>query len=107
MAYIKSYYPIQKLYSYAKIRKVFQICKNIFARGEQTSESDVDILVVLDNNDNIGLKFFGMYEDLKEILGRNVDLVTEDSLAQFARQSVNRDKKLMREPILEENVLRR
>ena len=68
-----------------------------FARGEQTSESDVDILVVLDNNDNIGLKFFGMYEDLKEILGRNVDLVTEDSLAQFARQSVNRDKKLIYE----------
>ncbi len=68
-----------------------------FARGEQTAESDVDILVVLDHKENIGFKFFGMYEDLKEILGRNVDLVTEDSLELFARQSVNRDKKLIYE----------
>ena len=68
-----------------------------FARGEQTAESDIDILVVLDPKENIGFKFFGMYEDLKEILGRNVDLVTEDSLELFARQSVNRDKKLIYE----------
>ena len=68
-----------------------------FARGEQTPESDVDILVVLDKKENVGLKFFGMYEDLKEILGRSVDLVTEDSLALFARQSVDRDKKLIYE----------
>ncbi|MBQ3691259.1 MAG: nucleotidyltransferase domain-containing protein [Bacteroidales bacterium] len=68
-----------------------------FARGEQTSESDVDILVVLDDKEPVGLKFFGMYEDLKEILGRNVDLVTDNSLAAFARQSVERDKKLIYE----------
>ena len=70
-----------------------------FARGEQTSESDVDILVVLDKRENIGLKFFGMYEDLKEILGRSVDLVTEDSLALFVRQSVDKDKKLIYERV--------
>ena len=62
-----------------------------FARGEQTPESDVDILVVL------GFKFFGMYEDLRELLGRNVDLVTDGSLAPFARQSVEKDKKLVYE----------
>jgi predicted nucleotidyltransferase len=68
-----------------------------FARGEQKDGSDVDILVVLDHSQVIGMKFFGMYEDLKELLGRDVDLVTEDSLADFARQSVDNDKILIYE----------
>ena len=70
-----------------------------FARGEETEDSDVDILVVLDHSQPVGLKFFGMYEDLKELLGRNVDLVTEPSLASFARESVENDKRLVYERI--------
>ena len=38
-----------------------------------------------------------MYEDLKGLLGRNVDLVTDRSLASFARKSVEQDKKLVYE----------
>ena len=68
-----------------------------YARGEETPNSDVDILVVLDHSQPVGLKFFGMYEDLKELLGRPVDLVTEPSLAPFARQSVERDRQLIYE----------
>ena len=68
-----------------------------YSRGEQTEESDVDILIVLDDSQSVGLKFFGMYEDLKELLGRRVDLVTERSLAPFARESVDRDKILIYE----------
>jgi predicted nucleotidyltransferase len=68
-----------------------------FARGEETPNSDVDILIVLDHSQPVGLKFFGMFEDLKELLGRNVDLVTESSLAPFARESVERDKKMIYE----------
>ena len=68
-----------------------------FARGEETPQSDVDILVMLDSSIPVGLEFFGMYEDLKELLGRNVDLVTERSLAPFARKSVEKDRKLIYE----------
>ena len=68
-----------------------------FARGEETPDSDVDILVVLDHSQPVGLKFFGMYEDLKELLNRNVDLVTEPSLSPFARKSVERDRQLIYE----------
>ena len=68
-----------------------------FSRGEETDTSDIDILIVLDDNQHVGLKFFGMYEDLKELLGRNVDLVTDRSLASFARESVDRDKILIYE----------
>lgn len=68
-----------------------------YSRGEQRPDSDVDILIVLDPSEPVGMKFFGMYEDLKELLGRNVDLVTERSLAPFARASVERDRKLVYE----------
>lgn len=68
-----------------------------FARGEETDQSDVDILVVLDPSKPVGMDFFGMYEDLKELLGRNVDLVTERSLAPFARKSVEQDRRLIYE----------
>ncbi len=68
-----------------------------FARGEETAESDIDILVVLDKSEPVGLKFFGMFEDLRTLLGRDVDLVTERSLAHFARKSVERDRQLIYE----------
>ena len=68
-----------------------------FARGEETSQSDVDILIVLDHSQTVGMDFFGMCEELKELLGRNVDLVTERSLAPLARKSVEQDRKLVYE----------
>lgn len=68
-----------------------------YARGEETENSDVDILVVLDHSQPVGLKFFGMFEDLKAITGRSVDLVVDRTLASFARESVERDKKLIYE----------
>ncbi len=68
-----------------------------FSRNEETADSDVDIMVVLDDDKPIGLKFFAMLFDLKELLGREVDLVTEESLLPFARESANRDKILVYE----------
>ena len=68
-----------------------------FARGEETPLSDVDILVLLDHSQPIGLKFFGMWNDLERLLDRKVDLVTEGSLAPFAVESANRDKILIYE----------
>lgn len=68
-----------------------------FSRGEQRKDSDVDILVSLDYSQPVGLQFFGMYEDLKQMLGRDVDLVSDRTLAPFARESVDRDKILIYE----------
>ena len=68
-----------------------------FARGEETPLSDVDLLVVLDYSQPIGLKFFGMWNDLEQLLDHPVDLVTEGSLADFAVESVERDKILIYE----------
>ena len=68
-----------------------------FARGEENAESDVDLMVDLDHRQPVGLKFFGMWNDLERLLGREVDLVTEDGLADYARESYNKDRILVYE----------
>ena len=70
-----------------------------FARGEETPQSDVDILFVPDRS-GIPFTLFtmgGMYMDLKELLGREVDLIEEGSLRPYAVESANRDKILIYE----------
>lgn len=68
-----------------------------FSRGEETKDSDVDIIVALDKSKPIGLKFFGMWSDLEELLGRKVDLVSDGTLLPFAKESAERDKILVYE----------
>jgi len=67
-----------------------------FARGEQTADSDIDILIQPDKS--VGLfKLSGMHLDLQELLNLEVDLVTVKGLRPFARESADRDKILIYE----------
>ena len=69
-----------------------------FARGEQREDSDIDILILPDMYQHFSLfTLSGMYEDLKELLGCEVDLITDGGLMPFARESVDRDKILIYE----------
>ena len=68
-----------------------------YARGEEREDSDIDLIVELDEKQRIGLKFFGMYVDLKEMLGREIDLVADGCLLPFAEDTANRDKILIYE----------
>ncbi|MBO4875892.1 MAG: nucleotidyltransferase domain-containing protein [Bacteroidales bacterium] len=70
-----------------------------YARGEETPQSDVDILFVPDRSGKPFTLFTmgGMYMDLKELLGREVDLVEDGSLRPYAAETANRDKKLIYE----------
>jgi len=56
------------------------------ARGDFNEKSDVDILVEFFPNTR-GIEFFGLHVDLKEALGRDVDLITFNSLSK-TRQSL-------------------
>lgn len=69
------------------------------SRGEDTPESDVDILVDYDNSQGkiSLLRMGGMLMDLSELLGRRVDLVDNRGLKDFARPSVDNDKILIYE----------
>ena len=71
-----------------------------FARGDQREDSDVDILFLPDMSQNFSLfTLGGMYMDLKELLGRVVDLVPEGSLLPFAQETAEQDKKLIYERV--------
>ena len=70
-----------------------------FARGEEKPWSDVDILFVPDYSGKpfTLLTMGGMIVDLKELLGRDVDLIADGSLKPYAIKSVERDKQLIYE----------
>lgn len=69
-----------------------------YSRGEETPDSDIDILVSYDTEANVSLfTIGGMYMDLRRLTGKNVELVEEGTLEPYAEESVNRDKKLFYE----------
>ena len=69
-----------------------------FARGEETPESDVDILVQYDDTARISLLTIShMMGELERSTGRRVDLIEDGCLLPFAVESANRDKKLIYE----------
>lgn len=49
-----------------------------YARGEATGKSDIDILVVLEKP--MGIRFYGMAGELKERLGKEIDLQSYEQL---------------------------
>lgn len=60
-----------------------------FARGEQKSRSDIDILVDFYNDDNMDLfTFIELKNYLSDRLGRKVDLVMRDSLKPYIAKHV-------------------
>jgi len=56
------------------------------ARGEATPDSDVDLIV--DFEKVPGLRFFGMHQDIGEILERDVDLLTERALDKYLKNKI-------------------
>ncbi|MCL2446052.1 MAG: nucleotidyltransferase family protein [Oscillospiraceae bacterium] len=71
------------------------------ARGDITTQSDIDVLVEFLPNTLVGLDFFGLHVDLQEALGRSVDLITWNALHKQAkpnfRNNVERDTRIIYE----------
>ena len=89
----------QKIADYFKTQPVVKAWLfGSFARGEETSESDIDILVEYDENARISLLTIShMMGELEKSIGRRVDLIENDCLLPFAVESANRDKRLIYE----------
>ena len=69
-----------------------------FARGEETSSSDLDLLVDYDKLAHVSLLDIIRYKlDIEHTINREVDLVTNGSLKPFAVPSAERDKYLIYE----------
>ncbi len=59
------------------------------ARGEAGPDSDVDFVV--DVQPWVGLDFLALWDELEDLLGREVDLVTERALKPRVRETVLRE----------------
>jgi len=60
-----------------------------YSRKEQNEASDLDILVEF--SDRIGVRFIDLAEDLENIVGFKVDLVSRNGIKEKYLQSINSD----------------
>ena len=65
------------------------------ARGNNRKNSDFDILIRYRKNDKSLLDFIGLEQSLSDVLGKKVDLVTEDSLHPYVKKEVEKDLKII------------
>lgn len=60
-----------------------------YSRKEQNDSSDVDILVEF--SDRIGIRFIDLAEELEEIIGFKVDLVSKRGIKEKYLKSIDSD----------------
>lgn len=59
-----------------------------FSREDQTGSSDIDFLVEFSEGEKSYRNYIGLKRFLEEVFGREVDLVTEESLKPSMRDSI-------------------
>ena len=93
---IKMFAAIQKFFRNSAVTRAWVF--GSFSRGEETSESDVDLLVDYDKLPHFTLLDIIQYSlDIKKQIKRDVDLIENGHLRSFAVESANRDKYLIYE----------
>ena len=90
---------IDKIVRYFATQPIVKACVfGSYARGEAHSGSDIDILVVFDKEAKVSLMRHAKISlELSELLGFDVDLITEGTLLSFAERTANNDKILIYE----------
>jgi predicted nucleotidyltransferase len=69
-----------------------------FARNEEDSQSDIDILIRFSPDEKITLfRYGGIVYNLEQVTSRKVDLVEEGMLQSFALETAEKDKVLIYE----------
>ena len=65
-----------------------------FARGDESKQSDIDLLITLKpfgQRPPLGLKWFGLEQELSAVLGRPVDLISDKALSPYIRPYVQKE----------------
>ncbi|HKR03382.1 MAG TPA: nucleotidyltransferase domain-containing protein [Bacteroidia bacterium] len=89
---------INKISDYFKTKPVLKAYLfGSYARHEENSSSDIDLLIELDKSKPIGIEFIQMYVDLKKITGKEIDLLTMDSVSKYVLPFVLSERKLFYE----------
>ena len=69
LPYIKEKFGVKKLYIFGS-----------YVRGEQTPESDIDILVEFEKGKKTFMNYMGLKFYLEELFGKKVDLVIKEAV---------------------------
>lgn len=75
---LTSQYPIESLAIFGS-----------YARREHTTNSDVDILVEF--NDDIGIRFIDLAYEIEGVLGTKIDLVSKNGIQKKYLRAINSD----------------
>ena len=71
-----------------------------FARGDQTAESDLDLLVTFEPDAKVGLEFVALKLELEALIGKPVDLLTRASVERSPNKYFRRFALRSTEPLL-------
>ncbi|TVQ50510.1 MAG: hypothetical protein EA377_14230 [Phycisphaerales bacterium] len=72
-----------------------------FARGDAAPGSDLDILVTFEPGAKVGLGIVALQQELEDLFGRPVDLLTRDSVERSANKYFRRFALERTEPLYE------
>lgn len=78
--------PVKKVYLFGS-----------YARGEADENSDVDLLIDWDYTKEIGWEYAGWWEEIKELLHKDVDFVSIKYISPLIENYINKDKILIYE----------
>lgn len=70
-----------------------------FSRGEETADSDIDLLVEFTNGAKIGMLYFRIIAELERLCSRKIDLAEVNMLDNAVIDMVNNDRILIYERI--------
>lgn len=62
-----------------------------YVRGEQTAESDIDILIEFPQGKSL-MDLVGLERELAEVLGKKVDLLTYNSISPYLKKYIQKDQ---------------
>ena len=88
---------IKKYFHNLPVRRVYLF--GSYAENQQTEESDIDLLVDVDYSlKKVSLlDFIGWKLDLEKLIGKKIDLVSEDGVSKYIRPFVDKSKVLLYE----------
>jgi uncharacterized protein len=68
-----------------------------YCRGNATINSDIDLLLDLDYSKPIGLEFVQMQMELKQLLNKEIDLVSSNGISKYIKPIIDAEKLLVYE----------
>ena len=65
-----------------------------YARGEATSESDIDLIVDFENRKSL-LELVGIEQEIEDAVGIKIDLLTGNSISPYILERIKKDRKVI------------